>query len=49
MGDQDRENFHEYIFSRGGYLTPERWIEREIPIVNSVNRFVCDSLGVIIF
>ena len=37
MGDNDRKLFHDYIYSRGGYLTPEYWEKKEIPIAHLDN------------
>jgi hypothetical protein len=35
MVDEDRRAFHDYIFSRGGYLVPQRWSTRSVPIISS--------------
>ncbi|WP_156480533.1 hypothetical protein [Aquipseudomonas alcaligenes] len=37
MADEDRRAFHEYLYSRGAYLVPERWPTRDIPIVQAAS------------
>ena len=43
MGDNDRALFHEYIFSRYGYLTPEIWKDTAIPIASVENKIDIDD------
>jgi hypothetical protein len=38
MGDKDRELFHDYIFSRGGYLIPRYLKTTEVPIAWQENK-----------
>jgi hypothetical protein len=42
MGDNDRALFHDYIFSRNGYLTPENWKDTAIPIASVENKIDID-------
>ena len=42
MGDNDRALFHDYIFSRNGYLTPEYWKDTAIPIASVENKIDID-------
>ncbi len=49
MGEMDRKYFHDYIFSRGGYLTPEYWEKTEIPIANLENPIDINCWGLKIF
>lgn len=37
MNKDDQREFHEYLFSRGGYLTPGEWPSKDIPILRSVD------------
>ncbi len=32
MDSEDIDRFHEYLFSRGGYITPEYWGTTDIPL-----------------
>ncbi|WP_157469004.1 hypothetical protein [Dyella thiooxydans] len=35
MADEDRRAFHDYLFSRGAYLAPDRWSTQNIPLVKT--------------
>lgn len=35
MDEEDRQRFHEFVFERGGYLTPEVWPKPEAPCFSS--------------
>lgn len=37
MGDTDKELFHQYIYGRNGYMTPEYIKKLEVPIADSQN------------
>jgi hypothetical protein len=49
MGDNDRKLFHEYIFSKDGYLTPQRWENKEIPIASLQNPIDIDYWSLKVF
>ncbi|MEQ9297445.1 MAG: hypothetical protein RIF33_02730 [Cyclobacteriaceae bacterium] len=49
MGDDDRRLFHEYVFSRDGYLTPERWVNTKIPIADATHQIEIEGRTLKVF
>jgi len=48
MSKPDRDAFHDYLFSRGAYLTPERCSSHEVPIFSRPNEDIdhCHKLKI---